>query len=250
MKQLSDKTSEILETVSKWQGVDFAALQSLEGHTLQLMRLFENDTRKETLDLQQKQIEADPCLNLYYRYFSRFLTGTWLACQSINSGLVQNSEKFKSDYIGEGLNKMGQHIPGISAITALFSGAISTWNDRQRKQGVQKIALLFCDLETAFKELGALARQATLGQETTIRQLPVPTGLLGRVKERAQDITAKLFADDVDTPLKRKAVEDCKAILTAIRDDQPCPNPSTADSKHPFWSWVPFQAHPYSVLRQ
>jgi len=207
------------------ESLDAVALQALAGRAAQLQRLFESEARAYHRDAEMMRIEANPSLSTYYRYFSRLMTGTWLACQSINSKMVADDSMDLSDYLASGLKQLGGHIPGISLVTGLIADAIHAWNKRERKQLIQRLSLLFPDLEIANRDLSILARQMTLAQETVIMQ-PSPLGMGAAVKESIRNATAALLASDVDDHVKQKVVADCTNIFVAIREGRPKLNPT------------------------
>lgn len=210
--------------------IDLSSLQALQGRSSQLLRLFEEDAKVEHSDQEKALIDADANLQVYYQFFARLLSGTWMACQTISSGMVDNTEMYKSDYVGRGLDQIGQCVPGASLFTCFFSGVIKGWNDRDKKLAVQRMAeILFPDLETAFKELSRFSRQVTLSQEKQIKSMPIPNTLAGKIKEKIKDIVTFVLAEDANSPLKRKAEEDCKKLLTAIKDGKVPQKPTLED---------------------
>ncbi|MBA3722946.1 MAG: hypothetical protein H0W88_11190 [Parachlamydiaceae bacterium] len=218
-----------MSTAKALENIDLKALETLTGHAQHLQELFESSAKAHHNDSEIAYISDNLILDTYYRYFSRQLTGVWLACLTINTGWVKNAEQYNSDYIAAGLKKIGDHIPGISIATSIIDGVVETWNDREKRIGVQRIALLFPDLETAFKELSTLVRQLTLSQKEALKKLPAKPKRLGaKIKEGLKDIKAAILADDIDDPAKRKAVDDCSILLTAIKEGKYNPKQAVA----------------------
>jgi len=209
--------------------LDTQVLELLRGRSEQLQRLFEEDTKTEFNKQEKDRINANPSLQIYYQFFVRLFNGTWMACQSINSRMVDNSEMYASDYVGQGVDQIGRCIPGIAMATGFFALAIQGWNYRDKRQAVQRMALLFPDLDTAFKQLSQLARQATLAQEKEISSMAPPQGVIAKIKEGIKDLTAFILASDANTPLKRKAEEDCKTLLKAIKEGKLPSQPTLND---------------------
>jgi hypothetical protein len=229
VKGLPEKHEALSRQVQKLTIIDAASLEVLQERTGQLFNLLETESKAAGDNQEKALIKANPQLQIYYRFFARLLNGTWMACQTINSGMVGNAESYKSDYVGQGLDQIGQRIPGISIITGFFSGAIKAWNYREKQKAVQRMAMFFLDLETAFSQLGQLARQVTLAQGKQICSMPAPQGLVDKVKEGIKDAAAFLMGADADTPLKRKAEEDCKKLLEAIKDGKLPQHPTVED---------------------
>ncbi|MBA3722218.1 MAG: hypothetical protein H0W88_07445 [Parachlamydiaceae bacterium] len=215
----ADGMHSILAAAKALENIDLKVLEALKGQAEHLQELFESSAKAHHTDAEIAYISDNPILDTYYRYFSRQLTSIWLACLTINSGIVKNSEQYTSEYFSAGLKKIGDHIPGISIATSIIDEVIGTWNYRDKRIGVQRVASLFRDLETAFKELSILARQLTLSQEDILKQIPSKTkGFVAKLEEGFHDMKASILADDIDNPIKRKAVADCSIILTAIKE--------------------------------
>jgi len=209
---------------------DEATLKAIQGHGEQLTHLFELESAVGDVDAERTEIYAHSDTKTYYEFFSRLLTGTWIACQSISSGLVQNSKKENIDYVAQGLDEIGKRVPVFSIFTGIFSGIISTWTAREKMIGVQRFALLFPDFETAISGLGKLARQMTLAQKEMILKIESqPISILNKAKGAAKDIKAAVMGEDVKGPLKQRAVEDCEKLLNAIREGKPKVNPSVEE---------------------
>ncbi|MBA3722919.1 MAG: hypothetical protein H0W88_11040 [Parachlamydiaceae bacterium] len=218
-----------MATAKALENIDLTALNILKRQAERLQELFEVSVKAHHTDAEIGHINDNPILDTYYRYFSRQLTSIWLACLTINSRMIKNSEQYNSDYFAAGLKKIGDHIPGISIATSIIEDTIGTWNEREKRIGVQRIALLFRDLETAFKELCILARQLTLSQEEALKKLLTkPKGLVDKIGESFSDITAAVLADDIDDPIKRKAAADCKIMITAIKEGKYEPKAAVA----------------------
>lgn len=213
----------------KFEAIDAATLQLVQNHVRQLPHLFEMEAKEDSIRKQQAQIDASPALQTYHHYFSRLLTGTWMACQSINSGMIDNDEMSTSDYVGQGLNKIGEKIPGINIVTGVISGSLSAWNYRDKKKAVQRMALLFPDLPTAFTELGKLAREITLERCKEISSIKVPESFVAKLKEKFKSAKTFILADDADTPFKRMAIEDCQKLLVAIKEGKLSLKPTMTD---------------------
>lgn len=257
LRALPGKHEALAQHVEKITIIDTATLDVLKGRSVQLLHLFEYEVETGQSKREKAQINASPVLQTYHHFFARLLTGTWMACQSINSGMIDNDEMDNSDYVGQGLDKIGKQIPGISIITTIFSSSISAWNYRDKKKAVQRLALLFPDLDTAFSEFGKLTRQITLAQEIELKSLPAPTGTIDKMKEKIKDAKTYVLAEDADTPIKRKAVEDCKKLLTAIKEGKLPLNPSIEDffriilgSKYFYHAVDPVMASPSNNSRK
>lgn len=229
LKDLPGKHEALSRQIQKLTIIDTATLQVLQGRANQLLHLFEVESKAASDNQEKALIKANPHLQIYYQFFARPLNGTWMACQTINSRMVGNAEMEKSDYVGQGLDQIGQRIPGISMITGFFSGVIAAWNFRDRQKAVQRMTMLFPDLETAFSQLGQFVRQATLAQGKQICSMPAPQSLVAKMKEGVKDAGAFLLGTDDDSPLKRKAEEDCKKLLTAIKDGKLPQHPTLED---------------------
>lgn len=229
LKALPEKHNALAEKVQKLAVIDANTLHTLQGRSEQLLRLFEEETKTTQNSNEKTQINANPNLQVYYQFFARLLNGTWMACQSINSGMVDNSETYKTDYVGQGLDQIGQRIPGISLVTGFFSAAIKGWNFREKKQAVQRMALLFPDLDTAFSQISQLARHVTLAQQNEITSMQPPKGIKQKLTEGVKDLTAWIIAEDANTPLKRKAEEDCKKLITAIKEGEITTQPTLSE---------------------
>jgi len=229
IKALPEKHDALSQQVQRLAVLDTPVLELLRGRSEQLQRLFEEDTKTEFNKQEKDRINANPSLQIYYQFFVRLFNGTWMACQTINSRMVDNSEMYASDYIGQGVDQIGRCIPGIAMATGFFALAIQGWNYREKRQAVQRMALLFPDLDTAFKQLSQLARQATLAQEKEISSMPPPQGVIAKIKEGIKDLTAFILASDANTPLKRKAEEDCKKLLKAIKEGKLPSQPTLND---------------------
>lgn len=219
LRALPKKHAELANKVNKLE-INTAALKLLESNAARLQRLFEMDAKAADNDSERTYIENNPKLETYYAFFVRLLNGSWLACQSINSGLVANDESYTSDYVGQGLDEIGKRITGISFITGFFSGVIKGLNYRDKKIAVQRITMLFKDPETAFSGISKLSRQITIAKEEGISSISTPTGITSRIKEKAKDVKAFVLADDANNPLTRLAIEDCKKLLDLVKDDK------------------------------
>jgi len=200
--------------------IDAATAAVLKGQAAPLRRIFAADASLDHIKREEECINANPSLTTYYHFFERRLHGTWIACRAIVSDMVANGEKYKSDYFAQGVDKIGSQIPGVSLITGLFAGGVEVWNATDKRQAVQRIASLFLDNKTAERDINALARQATLAQEKAICYMPTSQTLANKFKEQMKDIAAFIVASDANTPLIRKAEEDCKKLLAAVRKGQ------------------------------
>lgn len=226
LKELPEKHEELAK---KLAAIDATTLQLIQKHVSQLPHLFEMEDKEASIQREQALIDRSPALQTYHHFFSRLLTGTWMACQSINSGMIDNDEMSTTDYIGKGLDKIGEKVPGINIVTGVISGGISAWNYRDKKKAVQRMALLFPDLPTAFTELGKLARQVTQAQTKTISSIKVPEGIIAKIREKAKSVKNFMLAEDADTPLKRQAIEDCQKLLIAIKEGKLPHKPTMTD---------------------
>lgn len=218
LKALPAKHEALAKEVQRFAVIDIATLEMLVGRANQLERMFEEDA-KAVFNKQEKDlIKENPNLQIYNLFFARLLSGTWMACQSINSGMVGNAESSNADYFTQGLDQIGQRITGLGLATGFLSLLMKGWSYREKKQAVQRMSMLFSDLETAFKELSQFSRQATLAQRKEILSLQAPQGIVDKLKEGIKDLVGYIVASDANTPLKRKAEEDCNKILTAIKE--------------------------------
>lgn len=227
---LAENQAQLARAVKKLEVLDLSSLQKLQGSHDQFNRLFEMDAKADQIDAERSMIDAHVETQTYYRYFCRCLTGIWMACQTISSGMVANAKMENIDYAAAGIAAIGNSVPGFGALTAIFSGIISSWSSRQKMIGVQRVALLYPDLETAFKELGKLARYVTIAQKDAILKIDSdPMSFLTKVKVGAKDLKASILGEDIKGPLKQKVKEDCEKILKAIMEEKPKPNPSILD---------------------
>lgn len=226
-QQLAANVEQIVAAAQVLQVIDVASLKTLEGQAVKLESMFVREGQHAAQDAQMLAIENDPHLLDYYHYFIRALTGTWLACQTINSGMVANNEKHKADYVADGLKQVGQHIPGISMGTSIIAGLISSWTFVEKKKFVQRMAMLFTDLQTAYQQLNALSRQLTLEQKDELEKIAKqPLSLFEKAK-------TKILIRDVKTYVQIKAVQDCQKLVDAIKADAIPQNPSLADLSFP-----------------
>ena len=229
-RALAAEQARLAGEVGRLKVLDVPVLQAIQGRMTQLDRLFEMADKMSHDDAERVAIDAHPATQIYYQFFCRLFTGTWLACQTISSGLVQNSEKGKLDYLAQGLDEIGQRVPGIGVVTGLFSGMISAWTSREKMMGVQRFAALYPDLPTAFEKLGQLSRQLTLAQKDAIVKLDAaPMGVFTRVVVAARDLKAFMLGEDGRGVLRQRAIADCGKVLAAIRDERPKPKPSVDD---------------------
>lgn len=229
LMELPEKHEALALRVRNLAVIDAAAMQALLKQAIQFQSLLEENAKLVQKNMEKDQIKSNPHLQVYYQFFARLLNGTWMACHTINSGMIDNGEMYKSDYVGQGLDQIGQRFPGISMVTGFLSGSIVGWNYREKRQAVQRMAMFFDDLETAFSALSEIARQVTIIQEKEICSMPTPQGTVAKMKEGIKDLAAFLLGADANTPLKRKAEDDCKKLLIAIKEGKLSQNATLAD---------------------
>lgn len=205
-----NKLSLIAESIKLF---DASALKTLQGRAEELKSMFEREVFLTKQEDSIDRINKQSYLKAYYDYFSRAFTGTWLACQTINTGMVGNIEKYKSDYFADGLNEIGKHIPVVSIGTGILSGLITSWNNVEKKKLVQKMALLFPDLQSAFSQISELTRELTLEQSNLLAK---KSGESLSLIEKAK---AKILIQDLTNPVQIKAIEDCEKLVKAIKDE-------------------------------
>ena len=179
-------------------------------------------------------IFADPKLTDYYYVFIAQWTETWLACSTIHSKMVANSQMNAIDYIPAFLDKGVEYlsIPGAALIKDILSGGIKFWSDREKQIGVNRIANYFGTILSANEFIETLARELTLAQKTTIQALDAAkAGFFRKVARTVVDLGNKITANDIDTKIKERAADDGKKIIQAIMEGKLKP--------HPFLSEIP-----------
>ena len=157
-------------------------------------------------------------------------TSMWFACHSIHSGLVVNSKKNLGDYLTQGLNELGKHIPVISVVTDIAQKLVSGWTVHEKAQAVNRIASFCSDMQTAGLIIEILARQLTLTQESEIKKLAVQKlGVFKKIVAGIKALKNTLTDNDIDTVIKELAAGHCQKILDAIVKGTLKPHPTIAD---------------------
>lgn len=177
-------------------------------------RLKIKESEKMEQETQLRLIEQNIHLKNYYDYFQRALTGTWFACMAISSGLVENGEKFLSDRVAKGLEKVGKNVPGINIGTSILAALVEGYNEIEKRNFVNRVSLLFPDMQKASEIFGLLAIELTIKQQQEIEQAALmPLSDLEKLK-------SKLLIKDIMTAPQFKGIKDCEKIMKEIKEEK------------------------------
>ena len=130
---------------SLMRAADANALEKLNGNARELQRMINREKELQLAEQERQVIFSQDKLSDFYYAFILQLTDSWLACKTIHSGKVGNTEKGPLDYLAKGIDKLGSYIslPGIKLLTDIAGKAISAWSERDRKLGVNRMADFF-----------------------------------------------------------------------------------------------------------
>lgn len=228
LKQRLERQEVIVERLA-W--LDEKVLKELQSHASQIHSLIGKEIKDQHESQELQHIQADGRLKEYHQFFITQLTGSWLACQSIHSGMVANNQQFTSDTLAKGFDTIGTRIPLVGAATGIISALTGAWNSREKQLGVNRMVQFFPDMKTASEQCGLLARQLTLAQEDAIKAISyTATGMLARAKQRLIALKNTITANDADNPVRARAIEDCEKILNAIMWNNLTPAANRADT--------------------
>ncbi len=189
--------------------LDTPEIEMLKGNALELERLLSREGGLINQDSEMAAIKADPKLNMYYTNFTRLLTGSWLACHTVDTKLVKGVDPLCCEV----LKTAGSMCSLIQPATAIVSFVLSQVAERDRADFVRRIATRFPTLQSAFDQLDTLARQLTFARKETIQNLKEADGF----KSMYYQAAAFINADDMyRSAITRQAKDDCEALLKTI----------------------------------
>lgn len=217
-----------LQAVSQ---IDQKTLRELQGEALAFTGSMAKEKLAQLAEQEKTYILSHDRLGDYYYSFMAQFTSTFVACKSIHSGKAKDEEKITVDYVGQGIDALGRHIPGISVLTAILSNAISAYSGHNKKKAANNIATFFATIHEADVFIEQLARRLVFVVEAEINQL-VTQQKVGVFRQAVQTVEAVkdwFTANDVDTEIKKLAGNHFKKILQAIIDGELTPYPKVED---------------------
>jgi len=224
LKGLPEKHEKLAMQVQTLSKIEPEEFKKLKLKIDRFKNLIESQEKLYDADMEMHKIRANPCLFTYYQFVSRLFTGTWIACQSINTGMVKNNTRHCVDpivmglnHLEEGLKLIGQEIPYLGIAAKAFAWIINLWAESEKRIAIQRITRIFAEPDKAFSQISELARTLTLEQEHLIKQLNESPKGIHKWIEKLKEFQAFIEGDDANNFVKWKAIEDCETILNVIK---------------------------------
>lgn len=199
-----------------------AITSNLFSHDMEAVEAFNMMITKGKEELKHKKernlILNNANLKEYYTSFNeRFLELT-VSCYSIHSGMVENGTKNAADFASAALEKSSNALPILGLITSIFSSAIKTVNDIDKRHMINHAMAFFrkaihgADQRVSMDDFAEIiARRLTIAQFKLIINTSCDDrrGMFSTFKD-------KVTANDVHTDVQKKAFEDIKSLFKLI----------------------------------
>lgn len=232
LEQLEDKVGSISPSFLPW----------LQNHKQDLQEQFLQMFQQKEDDQEHNHIIRDPNLHAYYSVFYNVFKGTWIACQAIHTGYVENDKNYRSDYLAKLLKETGNAIDKVSPAIlkimphsligigiSLAGKTIKEVNARSKRHEVRRMARFFTSLgPNADKFILKLSKQLTLERAEELKNLAtqLPKSLLEKGASKIHEFEEWLRANDRDDPVKYKARQDQKKLIASIMSGELTPPPA------------------------
>jgi Ran GTPase-activating protein (RanGAP) involved in mRNA processing and transport len=170
---------------------------------------------KQQILAEQREIECSEPLRLFYRSLQIKLQELFLACKTLDSGMVAREKTTTQDKIAQAIQLAGEcfPLPGASIVTGIVSKGVQYRSDKAEEQKAERISHLLVGFAEIDRVTEHTARELTLRYTEQLKMLTLEGAkLLGEcgVKYMLLYLSGKHL--EADKPLMPQLIEAVTAV--------------------------------------